>query len=143
MGAGDKLENGSVTLIKNGELINYSSVEEAVSNIGYDILYPSYLPDGVIIERIVLADVGQGEIKIIFVSNDINLHIGISNDISAMDQIDESAEIYNSENIAFEIFYKAGIYQSLGEYEIMKYSVKYDDYDELINILNGIKEIEK
>lgn len=143
MDVGDKLEDRSITLVKYGESLQYSSVEEAISSLEYRILYPSYLPEGVKIERIVVTDNGQGGMKIVFITNDINLHIGISNDISAMDQIDESAEIYNSENIAFGIFYKAGIYQSLGEYEKMKYSVKYDDYDELINILNGIKEIEK
>ena len=36
-----------------------------------------------------------------------------------------------------------GSCQAVGSYNDMRYSIKHNDYDELINMLDGIKEIEK
>ena len=70
MDSGDKLNNESITLIKDDALSSYSSLEEAVMSTGYNVLYPSHLPSGITIERIVITDVdSKGNIFISYVAN--------------------------------------------------------------------------
>ena len=123
-------------------MINYSSVEEAVSNIGYDILYPSYLPDGVKIERVVFTDMGNGTIQIVFSTNFENLWIDITNPTVTPEHL-KTFNLYNNGEIDFYILEKSSLYQVFAWHENMEYNIMNNNYDELINILNGIKEIEK
>lgn len=143
MDAGDKLEDRSITLVKYGESLQYSSVEEAISSLEYRILYPSYLPEGVKIERIVVTDNGQGGMKIVFITNDINLSLDVTNSYQTNPENWNEAIIYNVGSIEFYIIEKLGTYQAIGYSDDLEYNVMYHNYDELINILDGIKEIEK
>lgn len=145
MDTGDKLEEGDITLIKYGESSQYSSVEEAVSALEHDILYPSYLPEGIKIERIVATDNGQEGTNILFVTNTNEISIRIT--ISSAPFVAPSKDFIEYDNgiIKFYIVKKPETVQVFGEYQGAKYGVVLGNYDELtlINILEGIKEIEK
>ena len=143
MNTGDKLENGNVTLVKYGKSSNYSSVEEAVATIDADILYPTYLPEGVGIERIIVTDNGEGGLKISFFSNNENLWIDIINPAITSEEDLKTLNVYNNGKMDFYILEKATTYQAIACFEHYEYCIVYNNYDELINLLNGIKEIEK
>ena len=143
MNTGDKLENGNVTLVKYGKSSNYSSVEEAVAAIGADILYPTYLPEGVEIERIIVTENGEDGLKISFLSNFENLWIDIIAPAQTFSDDLTTYYFYNNGQIDFYILEKSTICQAMAWYKNTEYSILYNNYDELINILNGIKEIEK
>lgn len=143
MNTGDKLGNGNVTLIKYGESSNYSSVEEAIATIDIDILYPSYLPEGVEIERIVVAENGEDGFRILLLSNYENLRIEIIAPTQTSSEDLTTYCIYNNGEFDFYILEKATICQAMIWYKDIEYRVVHNNYYELINILNGIKEIEK
>ena len=143
MEPGEKVEEESITLVRNGELISYSSLEEVVLNTGYDILYPSYLPDGVKIDRVVVTDVGNEKVQIIFKTNIENLWIDIINPPITSEENLKKLDKYNNGEVDFYIFGQASYYQAYLHYGNMEYSIMHNNYDELINILNGMKELEK
>lgn len=145
MDTGDKLEDEGITLVKNGELINCTSIADAVKLIDENMLYPTYLPEGVKIEKIAVADVNDnGSIMISYVTNGSNLFIEIYSNSNLPPYVLEKATLYEHEFIDFYIIKKTdGSCQAVGLYNDMRYSIKCNNYDELVNILDGIKEIEK
>lgn len=145
MDTGDKLEDEDITLVKNGELINCTSIADAVKLIDENMLYPTYLPEGVKIEKIVATNVdAESQLKIFYVSNYSKLSIMIDTDIDS-DYADwNNATVYSDSIVDFYIINTVdGDYQAVGIYENLRYIIKYSAYSELIDILDGIKEIEK
>ena len=60
MSPGDTLESDKVTLVKGDLVAEYDSVEEALKAGGFEgILYPTELPEGVKIERVVYTNDGE------------------------------------------------------------------------------------
>ena len=144
MDTGDKLEEDGITLVKNGELINYSSIEEAIGAIDSNMLYPTYLPVGVKVDRVIIANSKEvPQMSIVYVTNDKNLSIMIAPKDDAIVEDLENSTAYEGAIINFYIWEFDGIYQAVGIHNNMKYNIKYNNYDELIKILNVIKEIEK
>ena len=145
MDPGDRLNDEGVTLLKYGERTEYASLEEAVKSTGYDVLYLSNLPRGVEVESVVVSDGDSTEdVVILYVTNNANLSVSIYSYSNSFYPNREDYTIYEDSIIDFYIAEKDdGSYQAIGLYNGMRYSIKYNNYDELINILNGIKEIEK
>ena len=71
MEPGETLEGDKVTLVKGDLVAEYDSVEEALKAGGFEgILYPSVLPEGVEIERIVVTQEDDNlKIQLSFVTN--------------------------------------------------------------------------
>ena len=145
MDTGDKLEDEGITLVKNGELINCTSIADAVKLIDENMLYPTYLPEGVKIEKIVATNVdAESQLKIFYITNDNSLSITIYANSDSEHLNWENSIVYKNDFIDFYIVPTIdGNYQAVGLYNDMRYSIKHNDYDELINMLDGIKEIEK
>lgn len=145
MGSGDKIDDEGITLHKYGEGYKYNSLEDAVIASGYDILYPTYLPKEVKVEKIAIIDVDDRDsITIMYISNDESLFVEIypSDDLPIYKW--ENTILCENDIIDFYIIKTVdGSYQAVGLYKNMRYSIKYSNYDELINILNGMKGIEK
>ena len=141
--AGNKIVDERITLAKYGKSNKYNSLEDAVMATEYDILYPSYLPNGIIIERIVITDVdSKGSIFISYVSNYSDFSITIDTNVDSTHTDWDESIIYKDSIVDFYIVKKSnGSCQAVGVYNDMRYSIKYNNYDELINILNGMKEI--
>ena len=145
MESGDKLNDKSVTLVKNGELISCTSIEDAVRLIDEEMLYPTYLPDGVKIEKIVATNIdSESQLKVFYITNDSELSIMIDTNIDSDYDDWNNATVYSDSIVDFYIMKKSdGSCQAVGLHNNMRYYIKNNNYDELINILNGIKEIEK
>ena len=145
MDSGDKLNNNSITLVKNGEIISCTSIADAVKLIDENMLYPTYLPEGVKIEKIVATNVDEeSQLKIFYITNDNSLSITIYANSDSEHLNWENSIVYKNDFIDFYIVPTIdGNYQAVGLYNDMRYSIKHNDYDELINMLDGIKEIEK
>ena len=63
---GDQVDQGNITFIYNGELIQYDSVASFLKNEKLDIMYPHSLPDGVTIEKISVDNSGDEDFKVSF-----------------------------------------------------------------------------
>ena len=81
--------------------------------------------------------------SIVIITNDINLSLDVTNSYQTNPDNWNEAIIYDAGSIEFYIIEKFGVYQAIGHYDDLEYNVMYHDYDDLINILNGVKEIEK
>ena len=143
MCAGDRLEEGNVTLIKNGVSAKYASVEEAIKEGGLDILYPTVLPEGVKIEQIVVTHKGdESDYRITFATNTESFRYVI-NSIPQVNEDDRNdLDIYETNGMEYYIKATDNRYQATGYYEGFEYSVLCETYDELIKILNGMKGLE-
>ena len=145
MDTGDKLDDAGVSLIKNGELIKYSSIEDAISSINIDLLYPTYLPDGIKVERIAIFDADDNGSKVIsYVTNNINFSVEIHSNNRLPSSAELNSTIFENDIAKFYIMKMDDtFYQVVTLYNNMSYSITYNDYDELIKILDAFKEIEK
>ncbi len=145
MDTGDKLEDDGVTLVKNGELFNYSSIEEAIKSIDSDMLYPTYLPEGIKVDRVVVTNINENaQMSTAYVTNYKDLSIMMFSNVNTTVDNLENSTLYDGGTIDFYIVETPDKkYQAMAIYENIMYNIKYTNYDELIKILDGIKEIEK
>ena len=63
---GDQVDQGDITFIYNGELVQYDSVTSFLKNEKLDIMYPRSLPDGVTFEKISVENSGNEDFKVFF-----------------------------------------------------------------------------
>lgn len=63
---GDQVDQGDITFIYNGELVQYDSVASFLKNEKLDIMYPRSLPEGVTMEVISLENSGDEDFKVSF-----------------------------------------------------------------------------
>ena len=142
--AGDRVNAGNITLIKNDGIVTYSSVEELISAEKFDIFYPSQLPDGVRVtnfSQVMMPD----DYTIYSVQfTDSAMSITVSNMPRVSFEDMDKHERYKTENILFYIERVSGqFYQAIGHNEGYEYVICCDDYDKLIIVLNGMKGIDK
>ena len=79
-----------------------------------------------------------------YVANNTNFSIIVDSDVDSTHIDWNNSIICEYSNIKFYIIQTIdGSYQATGLYNNMRYSIKYNNYEELINVLNGIREIEK
>jgi hypothetical protein len=144
MDCGDRVREGNITLTKHDGVVTYNSIEELLQEEGYDIMYPSVLPEGVRITNIsqAIVTVDYYIYSIQFTDDRISIIVSNGREIS-FDDVNKY-EKHETEGIQFYIekvsedFCQATGYD--GTYE---YTICCDDYDQLIVILNGMKGIGK
>ena len=144
MDAGDRVNEGNITLIKGEESIAYSSIEELMQTEGYDIMYPSELPNDIKITKISQQIINKDYTLYSIQFTDINLSIAISTVFNVQPNDLEEYETFTTDSMTFYVeAIPDGIYQAVGydgKHEYLFYS---QDYDVLIEILNGMKGLEQ
>ena len=144
MEPGDFIDGDGITLIKGGKSIAYGSIEELISTEGYDILYPSKLPNDIRITKITQQVVSETHIVWTFSFNNDGQSLSVSNlqQISSGDL--SSYEVYETDKIVFYIkSFSNGSYQAIGYDQKYEYQIIFTDYESLITILSNMKGIEK
>ena len=145
MKPGDSLESDKVTLVKGDLVAEYDSVEEALKAGGFEgILYPTELPEGVKIERVVQAYVGDEKYRLSFNVTDEYFSYGILNyNNSGMENWD-SIETKTIHGRTYYIVYvqNSNTYQAGCYYNGFEHLLKCSNYDTLINILNNMEEFQ-
>lgn len=145
MKAGDTLEYGNITLIKGEERATYSSLEEAVASLDMDILYPTYLPDGIRVERVSVTYFGEKSgNRIQFITNDrLTCQYGINDRvISPPDQF-FNPETYEVGGVTYYIILSDEKYEATAVRNGFEYHIASTNHDTLIAIINGLKKIQK
>ncbi|MBQ9112236.1 MAG: hypothetical protein IJY08_01495 [Clostridia bacterium] len=142
--SGDSIDDNNVTLTKNGVSQKYSSIEEALKNGNIDIMYPSVLPEGVTIEEIYQVHNGNEDIyEIMFSSNSPEFSLNVSNNPTTSIESLTNATIHDINGIKYYVQSKGTIYQATCIHNGFEYSIIYDNSSELIDVLEGMKVIEK
>ena len=145
MNPGDTLEGDKVTLVKGDLVAEYDSVEEALKAGGFEgILYPTQLPDGVRIERIVHTSVGDSDnTKTSFILNSTNISYCVFNyERYSIDQytpiettIIQGTECYIVHNT------EAGYYQAICYYNGFEYIYTDTNYNNLLITIKSFEEL--
>ena len=144
MDAGDRVNEGNITLIKGGESIAYSSIEELMQTEGYDILYPATLPEGIEITKVSQQIVSEDYVIYSIEFTDIDLSIMISNKFNiSKEDLSKYETFVTSDNSFYIRKLSNGLYQAVGYDGKYEYIISLDDYNELTIILNGMKGLEK
>lgn len=145
MQSGDSLNENGITLIKGDKSVSYSSIEELISSEGYDILYPSDLPNDVQFTKIVQQRVNEEYIMYSYIFSDSNLSISVATVESLNSEDLQSHEIF--ETGTGTMFYiksfSNGTYQAIGYDGKYEYRILYNDYEFLKNITFNMKGIKK
>ena len=144
LNAGDRVNEGNITLTKHDGVVTYSSIEELLQKEGYDIMYPSDLPEGVRITKISEQVINEEYIIYCYKFTDENLFVMVS----TVDRVlpEDLKEYKLLENNAMSAYL---ISKDTGDCQIVAYDGKYEyliygsDYNVLIEILNSMRKIEK
>ena len=140
MDAGDRVKEGNITLTKHDGVVTYASIEELLQEEGYDIMYPSVLPEGVQITKISEQIISENHILYCYKFTDENLFVTASTKPNLLQEDLEKYEQLNNNLITAYFLEKEN-----GEYQIVGYDNKYEyliyggNYDVLVKILNGMK----
>ena len=142
--AGDRVNEGEITLIKNDGVVAYKSIEELLEKENLDILYPAELPNGVHITKISQQIISEEKIVYSYRFTDQAISVAVST-VPRFSQKDlEMYDIIESSTMTVYLVQKRDGYCQIvgydGKYE---YLICSNDYDVLINILNSMKGIEK
>ena len=142
--AGDKVNEGNITLTKHDGVVTYASIEELLREEGYDIMYPSDLPEGVQITKILEQVVSEERTVYCYMFSDENIFITISTEHRFSPE--NLTKYKKIENISLDAYL---VKETIGDYQAVVYGNKYEysircyDYDALIKLINGMKGIEK
>ena len=142
--AGDRMNEGNITLIKHDSVVAYNSIEELLQTEGYDIMYPSELPEGVRITKIFQQIIIENDVLYSIHFTNIELSMVVSNKTTVSDVDLQKYESFKTANMTFYLKkFSNGVYQAIGNDGKYEYMISFNDYDSLMIILNGIKGFEK
>lgn len=129
-----------ITVIKGNETNRYESVEDFLKEENIDILYPSSLPEGVVLQTVVMTEYGDGKYAVIFQYNSNNISISIYNFDLYLSDIPEPNETIKIGEYEYTITYLSKkSYQANCIIDQYAYTIVSSDYNDLINIINSMK----
>ena len=144
MDAGDRVDEGNITLIKGEESIAYSSIEELMQTEGYNILYPTTLPEGIEITKVSQAIITNDYCLYCIQFTDETLFISVSDRKTISKNDMKKMEEYKTLNMLFYIEKISDYsYQAVGYRDEYEYVIYCDSYEKLTVILDGMKGLEK
>ena len=145
MDPGDTLKNEKVTLIKGDLVAEYDSVEQALKAGGFEgVLYPTELPEGVKIERVVYSyDETKDELSLSLIYNNPNIYYQIFNFNKINMGNWESIEtlIINNRKYTIASMSDVNQYQATCHDERYQYAIMTSNHDDLLNILSSLEEL--
>jgi hypothetical protein len=135
---GDKLEIGGITYIYQGETNEYSSIKELVEAEHIKIMYPTYLPDDIVLSSV--GNINDEMLTFSFSSEKLSISMSVNHYYNNIeDEYIENMTIYESNNIRFFIIPILDQYQAVYYYADMECYVLYNDYSILVKILESMK----
>ena len=140
MNDGEMVEDGNITIIKNGEYTNYTSIEQMVQEEKLDIMYPTNLPDGLEIEKIIMVDLEDGKTSIEFIFSNIKTSLLINNyySIKQEDLESNNSSILKTNCSTFYMVKKDITYHGICYKGNNEYLINSDNYDLLITLIYAL-----
>ena len=141
----EEIDVGGVTVISRGEIKVCDTVEDAIKYKNIDVLYPTTLPDNVVIEQIVL-DNKNGKDRAVFKFDDSNFTYTVVFGEKLPIEIlsDDVVEIRKINNIKCYIIDMPDIsrVQVYFLYNNDLYMLRYNDKQGLVEVIENLKELE-
>ena len=138
---GESVEHNGITFIHE-EMITYDDIESLIENQKLGIYYPTELPDGVYIEKIVLTgDITQAEEEctLIFVFNDSSISFSVQNYYS-VNSIESTLSPYDTPVGTFFISERNNKYQAVCQIGINEYILSTTNVSTMEIILKGLNK---
>ncbi|MBO7246363.1 MAG: hypothetical protein J6V56_06330 [Clostridia bacterium] len=134
---GEKVDKGTVTLINRGEVKEYSSIEELLSDESINILYPSSLPTNSQLESVKIVEDINGK-QIIILTNNPQINIVVFSNQKQTNNSFADCEMYLYNDKTFYINKELNAaYFYFGD---NFYSIQADSYENVILIIESLKE---
>lgn len=138
---GGSISEGDREYIRGGETVYFGTIEELIEESQLTILYPTYLPQGITLNKIGDRTGANNNSTFTFeFSNDALSYIIDTYEVFDHSTLEEQIPTYESNDIVYHILDEQGTYIVYFEYQNFQYTLQYKDYDELIKIINSIEE---
>ncbi len=142
LNSGGSISEGNITFFKNGEPIVYDSIEDFLNTENYNFMIFDYLPKGIQMRQLAQEQIDDTRIKIFFLFDSSNISVAIHNYRNATEDDLKKHPLYKTEYIDFYIEKKeAEQYLAIGYFNGYEYQIVYDNYEELLKILDSMKGI--
>ena len=144
MVSGEKLDVGGITIVKLDSSEKYGSVEELLEKEHIHIIYPTYLPEGSEVEKIYMTEF-DGITEIIFqIKGTDTVSLGVYLNCGITEEEENAAEQKETVNGRRCLFVNApDRIQAVFEHKGNKYVIGYNDYGELIKIIESFEEVKE
>ena len=138
--AGTTQEEGTVTLYHNGAATEYASLEELVRTEQLDILYPVVLPEGVSSTKVRLITEADGKetVEIQTTDEQTAIYIFLEMDSTNGTCVDSDKLVINGNVFLIRAEACSAVSYISGNF----YSIQASNYEDLMKILNNLKENE-
>ncbi len=137
---GDSISEGNITFSKNGETVSYKTLEELLQAEKYNCMRFNYLPNNVKIKRVIEEKSENNQIKLFFLFDTSNIHIAIYNYQNTTEEKLNNYPIHQTASIKFYIQRKeSDQYLAIGYLNGYEYQIMYNNYEELVKILDNMK----
>lgn len=136
---GTVVEEEPFTVIFMGKPTEYASIGEFLKSEQLDILYPSALPNGATVESIDVHHLEE-------IGDDIQIYTSDENILFSVYTVDQEPvftpdqDIYTHDGREYVIFERYGRFCAAGYYEGYGYSIQASTREEVIYIINHMKE---
>ena len=121
----------------------YATVEEAADALELDILYPTQMPEGVELEKIVLSAIGYNVYEIIFITNKpTECRMSVKNEVVTDPSTWQNTTQHEANGITFYVLPLSDKeFLAIGQQNGFEYQITATNMEDLLVILNGIKPI--
>lgn len=137
--AGGKIDKDTITLINNGNVEEYDSIVELLTSEDLNVLYPDVLPEGIVLKKVYITERVNDEFSVQFATNNSSTHISV--DINAeLPMIEGYKEQMTIGNCTFYVFCDGDFY-AVSYHDDCYYYIGSDSYENLILIINNMREI--
>ena len=144
MAPGTQTKIDSITVIRPDHTSKYNSIEELIKEEGFDILYPTELPDGVKIEKISQSYFDSERMQIVFVFGKSHEYsFNITNTVTFPDEfLNENCVKAEFNGVVFYIMdlVENKTVQAICHYKGMEYAISASNYDDVITIISHLEK---
>ncbi len=140
---GEEQEFNGVSVFVNGKTTTYSNIEDALKTEELDVLYPTFLPDEISVNEIIVSKENKKD-KLFFTFNNTDLYINVLFDTQISEDIKNGATekvIINCIECYFCKMPDISSVQIEFEYKGNYYMFSHTDINLLVNIIESLEEI--
>lgn len=127
------------TFHNGGEIETYSTIGEMVESESLDIMYPTKFPKNINIHSVIVNESEHGNKQIQIITNDNNVRVFVEQNVQKTEETFDGNNIYEFKGKTYYIFEENGSF-ALCYYKNCYYTIQANSYDDLILIINNMKE---
>ena len=137
---GESVEHNGITFIHEGKTAVYNDIETLIENEKLEIFYPTELPNGIFVEKILAVGnlTETEEFTLVFVFNDPSISLFIQN-YQSVNLTNQKTTPIDTIVGTFYVFEKDGLYQATCQTDRYEYNLKVANDTIIENILKGFR----